>query len=252
MMGSPEYEVGHQKNEKLHSVGIARSFAMGDREITKAWFQQFLKETNRGTISIDEWSPEDNDPVVKVSWYEAVLFCRWLTTKAGLNEEDQCYDNPDKLPKGAGGFPAEWNVHLDRQGFRLPTEAEWEYSCRSGTTTTYSFGSDTDLLQYYAWYLNNSTSASGHTTHVVATLRPNFAGLFDMHGNVWEWCDDWYGSKPGYDETPTSEATGAHDRLIRSGSWHSDAGYNRSASRYVFPPETKDNLIGFRVVEGLR
>jgi formylglycine-generating enzyme required for sulfatase activity len=252
MMGSPESEKGHQQNEKLHSVTITRPFAICDREVTKGLFQQFLKEMNRSITNIDEWSPNDNDPAVKVSWYEAVLFCRWLTIKAGMSEADQYYEDPDKLPKGADGFPAEWTVHLDRQGFRLPIEAEWEYACRSGTKTTYGFGSDTGLLQYYAWFLNNSSSVSGHTTHAAASLRPNLWGIFDMHGNVWEWCNDRYGSKPGYDEITPKDTNGAHDRLIRSGSWHSDEGYNRSASRYVFPPETKDNLIGFRVVGGLR
>ena len=129
--------------------------------------------------------------------------------------------------------------------FQLPTEAQWEYACRAGSTTRYCFGDDEKQLGEYAWYDENS----GKKTHPVGEKRPNAWGLYDVHGNVWEWCEDWYdngyyGRSPSDD--PPGPATGSY-RVVRGGFWFSGAGGCRSAYRYCYPPGTRGSSKGLRV-----
>ena len=143
--------------------------------------------------------------------------------------------------KAAGRLPGWYE-------YRLPTEAEWEYACRAGTTTRFSYGDDPDYSQLgeYAWYENNSSK----TTHSVGQKKPNGWGLYDMHGNVFEWCQDWFGNYPGGSVTdPQGAATGS-DRVLRGGYWDSDAGICRSAYRdAVYPGTLNDShYLGFRPV----
>ena len=168
-------------------------------------------------------------PVENVTLEDCVEFCKLLTQK----ERAQ-----GKLPEGAE--------------YRLPTEAEWEYACRAGAKTKYSFGdSETDLGEY-AWYNENSGR-----THPVGTKKANAWGLFDMHGNVWEWCSDWYGGySAGETEDPTGAPAGAsyHKRVFRGGSWGSDAAYCRSAARNGCqdnPQYYRLSGLGFRLVRTL-
>jgi formylglycine-generating enzyme required for sulfatase activity len=131
----------------------------------------------------------------------------------------------------------------EKIGARLPTEAEWEYACRAGSEGSYCFGSGDSRLGSYAWYKANS----GGETHDVAGKRPNEWGLYDMHGNVWEWCQDGYGNYPSHAQADPLVAGGAH-RVFRGGSWFSDASYCRSAYRYWPVPGFRDFNLGFRVV----
>src|SRR5439155_3316982 len=101
-----------------------------------------------------------------------------------------CYDDPASLDAGPDGYPVNWPFHPERTGYRLLTEAEWEYACRCGTRSRFSFGSDPGFLRDYGWFMDNSA----RSTHVGGELRPNLRGLFDMHGNVFEWCHDWLGA----------------------------------------------------------
>ncbi|MEO2033591.1 MAG: formylglycine-generating enzyme family protein, partial [Planctomycetaceae bacterium] len=158
------------------------------------------------------------NPVEQVSWDDAVEFCRKLSSRA---EE-----------KSAGWV------------YRLPTEAEWEYACRAGTTTAYSFGDSEFELGEYAWFRENSNG----TTHPVGEKRPNGWGLYDMHGNVWEWCQDWYADYPsGALRHPMGPSTGSY-RVFRGGSWNFPARYCRSAFRFLHTPVNRYNFLGFRLV----
>jgi len=127
----------------------------------------------------------------------------------------------------------------------LPTEAEWEYACRAGTKTTYSFGDSDSELGDYAWYNENSSN----TTHPVGGKKPNPWGLYDMHGNVFEWCQDWYGifSLSSSVTDPAGAASGSF-RVLRGGSWRGDSEFCRSADRDWDSPDRRDNGIGFRVL----
>ena len=207
--GTSGYSCGSSESPK-HEVTITQSFYMQTTEITQGQWRAVM-----GNDPSYFSNCGDDCPVEKVSWNDIQEF---LTTLNGM---------------GQGTY-------------RLPTEAEWEYAARAGTTTTYSFGDDPNQLGDYAWYSSNSSS----TTHPVATKLPNPWGLYDMHGNVWEWVQDWYNasaysshaaSDPIYEESGSS-------RVYRGGSWLSFAGYSRSAFRYGGSPDNRSRSLGFRVV----
>ena len=188
-MGSPEDEADRQTDERLHRVKLTRPLAVSTHEV--AWEQWMAFEGNQRVAAYEQQfgrklSP--SGPAFGINWFEAVTYCRWLTTQTGQAETGQCYDDPQSLPKDAEGNPQHWPVHLERPGFRLPTEAEREYVCRSGIRTAYGFGNDGTLLTHYGWFMDNSEKSS----HAVGELRPNLRGLFDVQGNVYEWCHDWY------------------------------------------------------------
>jgi formylglycine-generating enzyme required for sulfatase activity len=155
----------------------------------------------------------DNLPVEQVSYDEAAEFCRKLSVKE--------------------------NKH-----YRLPTEAEWEYACRAGTNTPYNTGSDENALGEAGWYSANS----GGQTHPVGQKQHNAWGLYDMHGNVWQWCSDWYGTYPNGQTTDPRGAATVRDRVLRGGSWHDPAQRCRSARRRYSAPDAHYYSIGFRVV----
>ena len=156
----------------------------------------------------------DNLPVEEISWYEIQEFMRRLNTMSKMGT------------------------------YRLPTEAEWEYSCRAGSQSVYCFGNDLDRLSRHAWFDKNS---NGHT-HPVGQKKPNAWGLYDMHGNVWEWCQDWYGSYPGKELTnPTGPIRGSH-RVNRGGSWSSRSIHCRSPNRNKNIPIGRYCDVGFRLV----
>ena len=159
------------------------------------------------------------NPVETVFWADAVEFCGKLSA-----------------------MPAEKTAgHV----YRVPTEAEWEYACRSGTTTAYGFGDDASRLGDYGWYDNKN---SGRTTHPVGGKQPNGWGLYDMHGNVMEWCQDWYGDYPSRSTTDPTGATSGSDRVFRGGGWLLIARYCRSADRNGFTPVSRSDRLGFRVL----
>ena len=163
LMGSPETEPGRRDNEVQHQVTLTKPFLLGVHEVTQGQWQAVMGTTPwKGKEFVKEG---DDYPATYVSWHDAVEFCRKLSEKEGLE-------------------------------YRLPTEAEWEYACRAGTTTAYSFGDDASELGEYAWYRENARNVGQKYAHTVGQKKPNPWGLYDMHGNVWEWCSDWYGDYP--------------------------------------------------------
>jgi formylglycine-generating enzyme required for sulfatase activity len=201
---------------------LAEPFYLGRTEVTQAEWSALMETT--------PWKGKEQSgekrPATFVSWNEAKEFCQRLTAK----EKNGTY--------------------------RLPTEAEWEYACRAGTTTPHSFGDDPTLLGQFAWCATNAKRAGEKYPHDVALKKPNPFGLFDMHGNVWEYCDGTYTSDPTSDAVPTRAKTGPL-RVAAGGSWTSDLSVNgkddsvfhcRSNSRTWPSPNDSDHSTGFRVV----
>jgi formylglycine-generating enzyme required for sulfatase activity len=244
-MGSPENDPNARNDEKpQHRVWITRPFYLGIHPVTRGQFRRFVEATRHQTeaeqdgkggwvwdAAADKWVQDpkltwrtpgfeqtNDHPVVIVSWNDALAFSDWLTRQEG-------------------------------QEYRLPTEAEWEYACRAGTATRFSFKGDKLALGRYAWYKDNSNNQ----THPVGQKEPNGFGLYDMHGNVWEWCWDWYEAEyyrqmPADDASPDPRGPGrAAYRVIRGESWASRAEDARSARRGGSPPVTGDQHKGFRL-----
>ena len=199
-------------------VTISRGFGMSKYEVTQAQYKAVVG-TNPSNFK------GNNNPVEQVSWYDAVAYC------AKLTEQER---TTGRLPVG--------------YEYRLPTEAEWEYACRAGTTTLFSFGDDESKLGEYGWWAGNS----GGTTHSVGEKKPNGWGLYDVHGNVFEWCQDWNVSGvrtdyPGGSVTdPQGAATGSY-RVLRGGCWINLARYCRSECRDSMATSRSD-YVGFRPV----
>jgi len=215
MMGSPSSEPRRDSDETQHRVTLTKGFFMQTTEVTQGQWKQIM-----GT-SPSRFKGDDR-PVEKVSWNDVQEFIRKLNRKEGTDT------------------------------YRLPTEAEWEYACRAGTTTPFSTGRciSTDQANYYG---NNpmpgcSKGRYRKETVRVGSISPNAWGLFDMHGNVWEWCKDWYDeSYPNSHVTDPAGPSSGSDHVLRGGSWNFDAWSLRSASRHWNYPDRKDDSFGFRV-----
>jgi len=204
---------------------VTRAFSIGRTVVTQSQWRAVMgtdpwRHTRYQSLPVRQRG--DNFPAVYVNWSEAVLFCETLTA----------------LEREHGSLSG-------TQHFRLPTEAEWEYACRAGTTTAYSFGDDPGRLHDHGWFCDNS----GGMLRPVAQRRPNPWGLFDMHGNAWEWCSDWYDDTLAGGDDPVGPALGSV-RVVRGGIWGYDASYCRSAYRGRFDPRRRNSLYGFRVVLG--
>ena len=245
--GSANTEKDRSNDERRHRVRLTRAFAILDREVTRQQFERFLDATGQPQLEIDQWSPFPNSPVINPTWFQAVSMCRWLTTQLGLSEAEQSYrESPGQLAAAAGNS-VEWTVRLDRPGVRLPTEAEWEFACRAGTRTTFGFGSDRTQLVRHAVVLENSVGM----TKLVGSARPNLRGLSDMHGNVFEWCNDVYDSNPQAVLPAVNDpisTTGSKYRVLRGGSWLNVARLARSAYREWNSPDVRSTGLGIRIV----
>lgn len=235
-MGSND---GESDEKPVHNVTISKEFRISQTEVTVGQYLVYLnsggdsnfvdftdincpvkKIGNRYVLSGNKFGSNENQPMVNVSWHGAQKFCEWLSRNEGKT-------------------------------YRLPTEAEWEYACRADSTMEYSFVNSKINLGDYAWFLDNSDNS----THPVGQKKPNAWGLYDMHGNVWEWCLDWYDenyyfNSPGFD--PQGPTSGKY-RVLRGGAWAHSMGYFsepcRSAIRDSLMPDYASlNFIGFRVV----
>jgi formylglycine-generating enzyme required for sulfatase activity/tRNA A-37 threonylcarbamoyl transferase component Bud32 len=254
MIGTFPDEPDRVAGEGPVHVDLAYTWAIAEREVTRGQFERFQKATNRALLPIDAWSPTAEHPMVAMTWFEAVLYCRWLTLEAGMNDSDQCYPDPDSpdiekatLEDGTI-FPKNWTVDIKRFGFRLPLEIEWEIACRAGTVTGYSFGYDKALLRHYGWYLDNE----GKKTHLGGTLRPNRKGMFDMHGNLIEWCNDWVADDYPTPENPDPlKGQPGIRRVYRGGAFDLGERRLRSAWRDGGRPAGRNADCGMRLVRTL-
>ncbi len=249
-IGSVNDEPGRQKNEVRHRITLTRPYALLDREITFEELIAFSPAEYAGDMRQFDAKPADAG--YGAHWYDAVGFCRWLGQHLGLPEGDQAYAAPENLDKAkyprepnpeANWAPRNWPLELGRRGFRLPTESEWEVASRAGARTTYGFGSDVSLLGRFGWFTENS----GKHVHPPRELRPSIRGLFDMHGNLFEWTHDWLGD---HGVEVVSDPLGAKEgssRVIRGGGWIDDAADCRSAYRSTNDPTIRSNIGGFRV-----
>ena len=243
----------------LHRVTISKPFLLGATEVTIGQFRKFVDATKYVTEaekygsantsgSVKAAAPQkeafdwrwpgykqvDDDAVSQVTWNDAVVFCNWLSEQEKLTP---CY-RPD--------VKTGWTRQLSGNGYRLPTEAEWEYACRAGTTGQFSFGETLRDLDPHAWYLLKSGSKP---VRAVGSKKPNPFGLFDMHGNVFEWCEDgfdatWYAKSPAIDPLAPAGAS----RVMRGGDWFGNAVRCRSAFRGRGDQTTRSDDVGFRVV----
>ena len=230
-MGSPPDEADRGETEGPQTVvTVSRGFWMGKFEVTQGDYEAVMGANpswfngDRTPEGGPNYGVDPNRPVEQVSWRDATNYCGRLTERE----------------RAAGRVAT-------NSAYRLPTEAEWEYGCRAWTSTRFSHGEDPGYtnLTYYAWYFDNSNGA----THPVGRKLPNSWGLYDLHGNVWEWCQDWYADAyPGgiiFD--PQGPATGS-GRVVRGGLWDGLAADCRSAYRYFSDPDYGDLYFGFRVV----
>jgi formylglycine-generating enzyme required for sulfatase activity/tetratricopeptide (TPR) repeat protein len=244
-MGSPLTEPDRHPHESLHRVVIPRRFAIADREITVAQYQRFVQSHPQFGVQrqdLDGSSPDPDGPMIAVTWYGAAAYCNWLSEQEGLPKDQWCY-----LPNPSGAYDARMSIPADvlkRRGYRLATEAEWEYACRAGTITSRYYGQTTELLGKHAWYFGNSRD------HAWAGGRriPNDLGLFDMLGNVYEWVQDRWGLSPTLnDNINTSEYLKDRvPRLLRGGTLHDEPAVVRSAGRIWSEPTSRYNNLGFR------
>jgi formylglycine-generating enzyme required for sulfatase activity len=225
-MGSPTSETGRSSDETEHNVTLTNGFYLGKYEVTQAQYEAVMTgNTNSLSATPSNWPNNPNRPVEKVSWDDVQIF---LTR---LNAAEQT----------AGRLPAGWS-------YVLPTESQWEYACRAGTTTVYSWGNTiASSNANYNWDGGWNTGSDFKQTRDVAQYAANPWGFFDMHGNVWEWTADRYGTYPAGPVTdPPGAASGSH-RVRRGGSWVGDGPYLRSAKRDNYPPGTPTSTLGFRV-----
>jgi formylglycine-generating enzyme required for sulfatase activity len=226
-----------------HRVKISRQFFLGAHEVTVRQFREFVENTGyrtdaesdgeggfpydpeqQGVVSDQHlnWrrpgyprTQDDDEPVVQVSWNDAMAFCQWLSDREG-------------------------------RPYRLPTEAEWEYACRAGSTTRWCSGDSQERLELYAWTPNSASP----TTHRVGTKEPNAFGLYDMHGNVWEWCLDHYGVYRSDAAADPNGPPAGKTRVLRGGGWdRKKIRRTTSAYRYNAKPTDRSYTYGFRVCQ---
>ena len=257
-MGSATHEPRRSEDESLHTVRVPRVFAMSSKDVTVAQFQRYLEDSGlkskwreavrqRFPLHADSFWSEPQRPQFAVSWYDAASYCNWLSSKSGIPHDQWVY--PDDIGPGMR-LPPDY-VH--RIGYRLPTEAEWEFSVRAGISEAHFFGNGVALLDRYAWFKANS---EGHGWPV-GMLKPNPLGFFDIYGNAWEWLQDRrinYPTDPGRitmdtEDTAALVVTNQIARTRRGGSWSYDIETTRSAHRGAstyFPDQRRDS-VGFRV-----
>jgi formylglycine-generating enzyme required for sulfatase activity len=278
-MGSPTSEYGRGSGETQHTVTLTRSFWMQATEVTNAQYAELAQwaldqghctatasslrdalvgstaelldldssyceiSSSGGMLTVD--AGKEDHPVQEVTWFGAAAYCDWLSLREGLL---RAYDH--------GTWQCNDHAPYSALGYRLPTEAEWEYACRAGTTTPFHTGDclDAGTEANYRGDVPYSGCPSGPYagwTVSVGSYPANAWGLHDMHGNLWEWCNDWIGSYGGAATDPAGPVGPDGSRVIRGGDWEYNAQVCRSANREFIAPAWSFNYIGFRPVRSV-
>ena len=245
LMGSPPAETG-RNDERQHKKRINRTFAIASKPVTMAQFLRFRHDDDH--VLLKRYAPTEDCPVNGTTWHEAAAYCNWLSKQENIPESQWCYET--KVDGKVTKVVKLKEKYLERTGYRLPTEAEMEYACRAGTTTSRYYGDTPDLLSKYSWFVLNSNER----TWPVGSLKPNDFGLFDMHGNVWCWCQDvqrpypkMVTDQPIKDVEDDVLAVDEKDvRVLRGGSFTARTSETRSAYRYGDVPDYRLDLAGFR------
>ena len=198
-------------------VTIGHDFWIGKYEVTQGEFMGVLGRNP------SHFTGNSNRPVEKITFFDAVDFCLALTRRE----------------QKAGHLPTGYE-------YRLPTEAEWEYACRAGSTNLFAFGDDAAVADQYAWTAENCDAG----THPVGLKRPNPWGLYDVHGNVWEWCADWFAPYPAAPLTDPLGPSTSKYKVFKGGGWNQDVEYARASSRFMMSPSNGIHFVGFRLALG--
>jgi formylglycine-generating enzyme required for sulfatase activity len=240
-LGSPETEPGHESDEGIYTLNVDWSFAVSAMEITQEQFLSVCPDYEKDYLN--EHATRPDCPVNAVDWIQAARFCRLLSERDGMQDAELVIPPADGLPSGTfEGFRA-------RGGYRLPLEAEWEIACRAGTATPRFFGYAADLLPLYSCYIDNSKGQSWE----VGSGLPNPAGLFDVLGNVSEWCYDSYLASPDPNMILRAPATSPFARYAgRGNEYTANSRMVRAANRHASRRDQSSYSRGFRIAHTIR
>jgi formylglycine-generating enzyme required for sulfatase activity len=245
-MGSPTDEPDRVENEKLHESLIPRSFALSQKLVT---VEQYLK-FNPSFPATRSHTKVADKPVAGISWYQAAKYCNWLSEQEKIPQSHWCY-----LPNQNGQYAAGMRIandFLNKKGYRLPTEAEWEYCARAGTKTAWYFGDDGSQIDHFAYYQLNSNNQ----IWPVGQLKPNALGFFDISGNLYQWTQDIlqsYGDASIIEDSKVDlrVVDDMSSRVLRGGAFYYPKDILRSAHRGGLKPDQSSDGSGFRIAKTL-
>lgn len=236
MMGSKDdTKIAENDEQKQHEVKV-NSFELNQLEVTVWEWKQYCKKTNTKLPKTPSWGWKDNYPITNVTWYDVIKYCNWLSKQDGLKP----------AYKFAGPLVV---CDFNANGYRLPTEAEWEYAAKGGNKSKNTFFAGSNDSNEVAWHAKNSDKRP----HSVGTKLPNELGIHDMSGNVWEWCWDWY-NKDYYKTEDGNNPKGpirGEKKSVRGGSWDSQESYLRTANRISTLPDVTNEFYGFRLAKSI-